>query len=136
MARLVELHMRVFNYEGAGWTDSAVRRFARDAGPELQRLLILIRADITTRNQRKSDRLLFAIDDLERRILELQEKEELDSVRPSLDGEQIMAILEIAPGPLVGKAYKHLLEVRLDEGPLEYDDAKQRLLAWWEQNRP
>ena len=136
VSRLVELHMRVFNYEGAGWTDSAVRRFARDAGPELQRLLILIRADITTRNQRKSDRLLFAIDDLERRILELQEKEELDSVRPSLDGEQIMALLQIAPGPLVGKAYKHMLEVRLDEGPLGHDDAKQRLLEWWEANRP
>jgi len=131
IARLVELHMRVFNYEGAGWTDSAVRRFVRDAGPELDRLLILIRADITTRNRRKSDRLLFAIDDLERRIGELAEQEELDAIRPELDGEQIMAELGLKPSREVGEAYRFLLELRLDEGELGEEVARERLREWW-----
>lgn len=130
ICRLVELHMRVFNYGEAGWTDSAVRRFARDAGPELERLLILIRADITTQNRRKFDRLSFAIDDLEARIARLREQEELDAVRPDLDGEEIMAILGIGPGPEVGAAYRFLLDLRLDEGPLAKDEAEARLRAW------
>ncbi|CAG7844479.1 CCA-adding enzyme [Pseudoclavibacter triregionum] len=131
ISRLVELHMRVFNYEDAGWTDSAVRRFARDAGPELERLLILIRSDITTQNRRKFDRLSFAIDDLERRIAELREQEELGAVRPDLDGEEIMAILGIPPSRTVGEAYAFLLEMRLDEGPKPKEEARERLLAWW-----
>lgn len=130
-ARLVELHMRLFNYEGAGWTDAAVRRFARDAGDQLDRLVILIRADITTRNQRKSDRLAFAIDDLEARIATLREQEELDAVRPELDGDRIMAILGIGPGRTVGEAYRFLLDLRLDEGRVGEDAAEQRLLEWW-----
>lgn len=131
ICRLVELHMRVFNYGDAGWTDSAVRRFARDAGPELERLLILIRADITTQNRRKADRLGFAIDDLEERIRALREQEELEAVRPDLDGEEIMAILGIGPSREVGEAYRFLLELRLDEGPMGKDDAEARLRAWW-----
>ena len=134
VSRLIELHMRVFNYEEAGWTDSAVRRFARDAGPELDRLLILIRADITTRNQRKSDRLSFAIDDLERRIGELVEEEELAAIRPDLTGDDIMQILGIAPGPQVGRAYRYLLDVRLDEGPKPREEVEQLLREWWAKN--
>ncbi|MGO2110508.1 MAG: CCA tRNA nucleotidyltransferase [Pseudoclavibacter sp.] len=131
ISRLVELHMRVYNYEGAGWTDSAVRRFSRDAGPELQRLLVLIRADITTRNRRKSDRLAFAIDDLERRIDALAEQEELDAMRPELDGEQIMKILDLEPSKQVGEAYRFLMDIRLDEGIIGEDEAETRLRAWW-----
>lgn len=131
ISRLVELHMRVFNYGDAGWTDSAVRRFARDAGEELDRLLILIRADITTRNAKRHDRLLFAIDDLERRIQELAEQEELAAVRPELDGTRIMEILGIGPGREVGEAYRFLLDVRLDEGVIGEGAARERLLAWW-----
>lgn len=131
ICRLVELHMRVFNYGEAGWTDSAVRRFARDAGPELERLLILIRADITTQNRRKSDRLSFAIDDLEARIAALRKQEELDAVRPDLDGEEIMSILDLRPSREVGEAYRFLLDLRLDEGPMTKDAAAERLRAWW-----
>ncbi|GGA68990.1 CCA tRNA nucleotidyltransferase [Pseudoclavibacter endophyticus] len=131
VSRLVELHMRVYNYEGAGWTDSAVRRFSRDAGPELDRLLILIRADITTRNQRRHDRLGFAIDDLERRIRDLAEQEELDSMRPELDGERIMQILDLKPGPQVGEAYRFLMDLRLDEGLIGEAAAEARLREWW-----
>lgn len=131
VARLVELHLRFFGYSDQQWTDSAVRRYVRDAGDELERLHILTRADVTTRNQRKADRLAFAYDDIERRISELQEQEELDAVRPDLDGEAIMQILEIAPGREVGEAYRFLLELRLDEGPLGADEATKRLLVWW-----
>lgn len=131
ISRLVELHMRLYNYEGAGWTDSAVRRFARDAGPLLDRLLLLIRADITTRNRRKSERLQFAIDSLEQRLAELREQEAVDAIRPDLDGEEIMRILEIGPSRAVGEARNFLLELRLDEGPLGKEIATERLLEWW-----
>jgi len=131
VARLIELHLRFFGYADAQWTDSAVRRYVRDAGPELERLHILTRADVTTRNRRKADRLGFAYDDLESRIRELQEQEELDSVRPDLNGEQVMRLLEIRPGREVGQAMRFLLELRLDEGPLGEEEASRRLLAWW-----
>ncbi|NLT26488.1 MAG: CCA tRNA nucleotidyltransferase [Microbacteriaceae bacterium] len=131
-ARLVELHMRLYNYEQAGWTDAAVRRFARDAGPQLEQLLVLIRADITTRNRRKSDRLQFAIDDLEARIAALREQETLDAIRPDLDGDEIMRILDLKPGRVVGEARAHLLELRLDEGPLGPEEAERRLKEWWD----
>ena len=134
-SRLVELHMRVYNYEGAGWTDSAVRRFARDAGDVLGRLLILIRADITTRNRRRSDRLEFAIDDLERRIDELAQQEELDAMRPELDGDDIMRILDLRPSREVGEAYRYLLDVRLDEGRIGVEAAEARLRDWWTQRQ-
>ena len=131
VARLIELHLRFFGYADASWTDSAVRRYVRDAGAQLERLHMLTRADVTTRNRRKADRLGFAYDDLEQRIRELQEQEELDAVRPDLDGQQVMGILGIAPGREVGQAMKFLLELRLDEGPLGEEEATRRLLAWW-----
>lgn len=135
VSRLVELHLRFFGYSDQQWTDSAVRRYVRDAGTELNQLHILTRADVTTRNRRKAERLEHAYDDIERRIEELSEAEELAAVRPELDGEQIMRLLEIPPGPLVGKAYKYLLEVRLDEGPIGAEAAEVRLREWFrEQN--
>ena len=131
VSRLIELHLRFFGYADAAWSDSAVRRYVRDAGDQLERLHILTRADVTTRNRRKADRLGFAYDDLEERIAVLAEEEELAAVRPELDGEQIMQLLGVKPGPVVGEAYRHLLEVRLDEGPIGPDAARERLLAWW-----
>ncbi|QEO14531.1 CCA tRNA nucleotidyltransferase [Agromyces intestinalis] len=133
VARLIELHLRFFGYTDASWSDSAVRRYVRDAGPadQLERLHILSRADVTTRNRRKADMLSFAYDDLEQRIAELAEQEELAAVRPELDGQQIMAILGVPPGPVVGEAYRFLLDVRLDEGPIGEDAARERLLEWW-----
>lgn len=131
VARLIELHLRFFGYADAAWTDSAVRRYVRDAGDQLERLHMLTRADVTTRNRRKADRLGFAYDDLEQRIGELQEQEELDAVRPDLDGQQVMRILDLAPGREVGRAMKFLLDLRLDEGPLGAEEAESRLLAWW-----
>ncbi len=130
VARLVELHLRFFGYTEGAWTDSAVRRYVRDAGPLLDRLHILVRADVTTRNRRKADRLSFAYDDLEDRIAALSEQEELAAIRPDLDGEQIMQILGIRPGREVGEAYRFLLELRLDEGALGTDEATRRLAAW------
>ena len=131
VARLIELHLRFFGYADQGWSDSAVRRYVRDAGDELELLHILTRADVTTRNQQKADRLAFAYDDLEQRIAELQEQEQLDAMRPDLDGEHIMAILGIPPGRDVGAAYRFLLEMRMDEGPLGEEEATKRLLQWW-----
>lgn len=131
VARLVELHMRFYGYGDAGWTDSAVRRYVNDAGPVLPRLHALTRSDVTTRNRRKAERLAFAYDDLERRMVEIAEKEELQAVRPDLDGSQVMQILGIKPGPVVGRAYKHLLEYRLDEGPHDEETATAELLRWW-----
>ncbi len=131
VARLVELHMRFFGYGEGSWSDAAVRRYVRDAGPLLHRLHRLTRADMTTRNQRKASRLRGAYDDLERRIGALAAQEQLDAVRPDLNGAQIMQVLGIAPGPEVGEAYRFLLEARLDEGPLGETEATQRLQAWW-----
>lgn len=132
VSRLVELHLRFFGYSDAPWTDSGVRRYVRDADSLLERLHILTRADVTTRNQRKAQRLRGAYDELEARIAELAEREQLDAVRPDLDGEQIMALLGVPPGPIVGKAYRFLLEARLDEGPLGTDEAQRRLVQWFE----
>ncbi|MGK7221929.1 CCA tRNA nucleotidyltransferase [Kocuria flava] len=130
VSRLVELHMRFYGYGEAGWTDSAVRRYVRDAGDGLERLHRLTRADVTSRNRRKVARLAAAYDDLERRIAELSEQEELAAVRPELDGERIMAVLGVPPGPVVGRAYRFLLELRLDEGELGAEEAERRLRAW------
>ena len=128
---LVELHLRFHGYGSGEWTDSAVRRYVRDAGEQLERLHVLTRADCTTRNQRKADRLRRTYDDLEARIARLSEAEELGSIRPDLDGNQIMEILDLPPGRDVGEAYKFLLELRLDDGPLGEAAARERLLAWW-----
>ena len=131
VSRLVELHLRFFGYTDGAWTDSAVRRYVRDAGPLLERLHILTRADVTTRNRRKADRLSFAYDDLEERIAAIAEAEGIAAVRPDLDGEQIMTILELRPGREVGEAYRFLLDLRLDEGPLGEAEAERRLRSWW-----
>ncbi|SDR80230.1 poly(A) polymerase [Microterricola viridarii] len=131
VGKLIELHLRFFGYTEGAWSDSAVRRYARDAGDQLERLHILTRADVTTRNRRKADRLGFAYDDIEERIAQLAEEEELNAVRPELDGEQIMRLLGIRPGREVGEAYKFLLELRLDEGKIGEEAATERLLAWW-----
>ena len=133
VARLTELHLRFHGYGEGAWTDSAVRRYVTDAGDLLQHLHRVTRADCTTRNKRKAARLRGAYDDLERRIAELQEQEELASIRPDLDGNQIMEILGVGPGREVGEAYKFLLELRLDEGPLGVDAAREHLLTWWSQ---
>lgn len=129
--RLIELHLRFFGYSDSAWTDSAIRRYVRDAGEQLLRLHALTRADVTTRNKRKAERLSHAYDDLEARIRVIAEQEELDAIRPDLNGEQIMAILGLKPGREVGDAYNYLLELRLEVGPLGEDEAKNRLLAWW-----
>ncbi|HEX5017982.1 MAG TPA: CCA tRNA nucleotidyltransferase, partial [Actinomycetes bacterium] len=135
VARLVELHLRFHGYADGEWTDSAVRRYVRDAGPLLTRLHALTRADCTTRNRRKASALARAYDDLERRIAELAEAEELAAIRPDLDGNQIMEILGIGPGREVGEAYQYLLELRLDRGPLDPEEAAHLLREWWEQRQ-
>lgn len=131
VSRLVELHLRFFGYSEGAWTDSAVRRYVRDAGDELERLHILTRADVTTRNKRKAARLKSAYDDIERRIDELAAAEELGAMRPELDGNRIQEILGIRPGREVGEAYRFLLDIRLDEGMIGEDAAEQRLREWW-----
>ncbi|KEI43764.1 CCA tRNA nucleotidyltransferase [Saccharopolyspora rectivirgula] len=127
---LVYLHLRFHGYSEGQWTDSAVRRYVNDAGHLLQRLHKLVRADCTTRNKRKANALQRAYDDLERRIARIAEEEDLARVRPDLDGNEIMRLLGIPPGPLVGKAWRHLKEVRLDRGPLEHEEAVAELFRW------
>ena len=128
---LVELHLRFHGYGSGEWTDAAVRRYVRDAGDQLERLHILTRADCTTRNRRKAQRLQRTYDDLERRIEQLAAQEELDAIRPDLDGNQIQQLLGIGPGREVGEAYRFLLDLRLDRGPLGEDLAAEALRAWW-----
>jgi poly(A) polymerase len=130
VATLVGLHLRFHGYGDGEWTDSAVRRYVRDAGPLLTRLHALTRADCTTRNARKAARLAATYDALEARIAVLREEEELDKIRPDLDGGEIMRILGLKPGPLVGKAWNYLLELRLSEGPLGTERATGELLRW------
>ncbi|GAA1997970.1 CCA tRNA nucleotidyltransferase [Brevibacterium samyangense] len=134
VARLVELHLRFYGYGDAGWTDSAVRRYVTDAGDLIVRLHILTRSDVTTRNKRKANRLARNYADLERRIAELAEKEALESIRPDLDGSQIMEILGITPGPAVGRAYRFLLDHRMEHGPVDEETATRILLDWWNEN--
>jgi poly(A) polymerase len=130
VSELVALHLRFHGYGEGGWTDSAVRRYVRDAGHLLTRLHVLTRADCTTRNKQKAARLERAYDNLERRIAVLAAREELEKIRPDLDGNEIMSILGIPPGPLVGKAYRHLLELRMEHGPLGRERAVQELQRW------
>jgi poly(A) polymerase len=134
VSRLVELHLRFHGYSGGTWTDAAVRRYVRDAGPLLDRLHRLTRSDCTTRNARKARALASAYDSLEARIAELSAQEDLEKIRPDLDGNQIMALLDIPPGPLVGKAYQHLLGLRMENGPMDYDDAVAALREWGAEN--
>jgi poly(A) polymerase len=130
VSQLVYLHLRFHGYGRGEWTDSAVRRYVTDAGPLLSRLHKLVRADCTTRNRRKATALQRTYDELEERIARIAAEEDLARVRPDLDGNEIMRLLGIAPGPLVGQAWKHLKELRLDRGPLEHDDAVAELLRW------
>ncbi|HVT41990.1 MAG TPA: CCA tRNA nucleotidyltransferase [Acidimicrobiales bacterium] len=130
VVRLVELHLRFHTYR-LGWTDKAVRRYVRDAGPHLDMLNELTRCDCTTRNAAKARALGRRMDELEARIAELREQEELDALRPDLDGNQVMAILGIGPGRAIGQALDFLMELRLDEGPLGEDEATVRLKEWW-----
>jgi poly(A) polymerase len=131
VATLVALHLRFHGYGSGEWTDSAVRRYVRDAGPLLDRLHVLTRADSTTRNQRKALALRQSYDSLEERIARLSEQEELAAIRPDLDGHQIMAVLGVPPGPVVGRAYRYLMELRLDRGPLPPEVAREELRRWW-----
>ena len=131
VAQLVFLHLRFHGYGNGEWTDSAVRRYVRDAEELLIHLHLLTRADCTTRNQKKAEGLAKTYDQLEERIALLMEQEELNKIRPDLSGEQIMDILSIKPSPAVGKAYDFLLELRLEHGPLGEEKAKEELLNWW-----
>jgi len=131
VAQLVYLHLRFHGYGNGEWTDSAVRRYVRDAEELLIHLHLLTRADCTTRNQKKAEGLAKTYDQLEERIALLMEQEELNKIRPDLSGEQIMEILSIKPSPAVGKAYDFLLELRLEHGPLGEEKAKEELLNWW-----
>ncbi len=131
VSQLVYLHLRFHGYGGGKWTDSAVRRYVADAGPLLPRLHKLVRADCTTRNKRRAVALQANYNDLESRIAELAAKEDLDRVRPDLDGNAIMRLLDIPPGPQVGEAWNFLKELRLDRGPMSAQEAEAELLAWW-----
>ena len=133
VGQLVFLHLRFHGYGSGEWTDSAVRRYVRDAGELLDHLHLLTRADCTTRNQKKAQLLANTYDQLEQRIKELMQQEELNKIRPDLTGEQIMQILNIKPSPTVGKAYDFLLELRLENGPIGEDKAKEALLTWWKE---
>jgi poly(A) polymerase len=132
VSRLVELHLRFHGFGRGEWSDAAVRRYATDAGPLLERLHVLVRSDCTTRNRRKAASLASSYDLLEQRIAILRKQEELERIRPDLNGNQIMQVLGIPGGPLVGKAYNYLLELRMEEGPLEPEVARRRLLEWAE----
>ena len=134
VSQLVFLHLRFHGYGKGEWTDSAVRRYVTDAGPLLERLHKLVRADCTTRNRRKAAALQRTYDELEERISRLQAEEDLAKVRPDLDGNEIMGLLGLPPGPLVGKAWRHLKELRLDRGPLSRDEAIAELRRWAEEN--
>ena len=131
VSQLVYLHLRFHGYGDRKWTDSAVRRYVTDAGPLLPRLHKLVRADCTTRNARRAARLRANYDDLERRIDELAAQEDLNRVRPDLDGNEIMQLLGIPAGPQVGEAWRYLKELRLDRGPLGHEEASAELLDWW-----
>ncbi len=133
VSRLVELHLRFHGYDegDGGWTDSAVRRYARDAGPLLQKLNDLTRADCTTRNRRKAAELAARMDGLEARIAALEESEQLAALRPDLDGNEVMELLGIGPGPDVGRAMAFLKDLRIEQGPLGKEEAGRLLLDWW-----
>ncbi len=131
VAKLIELHLRFHGYSDGAWTDAAVRRYVRDAGDELERLHMLTRADCTTRNRQRATRLRRAYEELEWRIDELASQEELAALRPHLDGTEIMAVLGIGPGRVVGQAYAFLLEHRTEHGPVAHDEAVELLRRWW-----
>ena len=131
VAKLVFLHLRFHGYGNGEWTDSAVRRYVRDAEDLLIHLHLLTRADCTTRNKKKAESLARIYDQLEERIVQLMMQEELNKIRPDIDGDEIMKILGVKPSPVVGEAYNYLLELRLEHGPLGVEKATQELLTWW-----
>jgi poly(A) polymerase len=135
VTKLVFLHLRFHGYRDDVWSDAAVRRYARDAGNLLDELNELTRCDCTTRNERKARMLAARMDALEARIAELREREELAAIRPDIDGNRVMELLGVGPGPVVGQALDMLLEARLDEGPLGEDEAERRVVAWWESSK-
>ncbi len=130
VAKLVELHLRFHGFGRGEWSDAAVRRYATDAGPLLERLHVLVRSDCTTRNKRKAAALSYSYDRLEERIAALRQQEELDRIRPDLNGNEIGQVLGVPPGPVIGRAYKFLLDVRMNEGPLDPEQARKRLREW------
>jgi poly(A) polymerase len=132
---LTALHLRFHGYGDGEWTDSAVRRYVRDAGDLLTHLHVLTRADCTTRNIRKAERLSRTYDGLEDRIAKLMEEEELSKIRPDLDGAQIMQLLNIKPSADVGKALDFLMELRMEHGPLGEERATEELMEWWRSRR-
>jgi poly(A) polymerase len=136
VAQLVFLHLRFHGYGGGEWTDSAVRRYVTDAGELLPRLHKLVRADCTTRNRRKAVALQRTYDDLEQRIERIRAEEDLAAVRPDLDGNEIMQLLGLKPGPDVGRAWRYLKELRLDRGPLSREEAEAELRRWAADNLP
>ena len=129
---LISMHLRFHGYVDERWTDAAVRRYARETGPLYERLNRLTRADATTRNKRKAQVFSSAMDELEDRVAQLRQQEDLDAIRPDLDGRQIMQILGLKPGPQVGRAYRHMLDYRLDQGPVDQQTAEQELRDWWQ----
>ena len=129
---LISMHLRFHGYVDERWTDAAVRRYARETGPLYERLNRLTRADATTRNKRKAQIFSSAMDELEDRVAQLRRQEDLDAIRPDLDGRQIMQILDLKPGPQVGRAYRHMLDYRLDQGPVDQQTAEQELQDWWQ----
>src|SRR6185369_17095276 len=130
VAKLTFLHLRFYGYGRGEWTDSAVRRYVTDAADLLGRLHLLTRSDVTTRNRRKAAQLAADYDALEERIARIQAEEDLARVRPDLDGNAIMELLGIPPGPLVGQAWRYLKELRLERGPLDHDEAVAELQRW------
>jgi poly(A) polymerase len=132
---LVALHLRFHGYGDGEWTDSAVRRYVRDAGDLLTHLHVLTRADCTTRNVKKAERLSRTYDGLEARIAKLMEEEELSKIRPDLDGAQVMKLLGIKPSADVGKALDFLMELRMEHGPLGEERATEELMEWWRSRR-
>ncbi|GAB3995177.1 hypothetical protein GCM10029992_11750 [Glycomyces albus] len=132
VSQLISLHLRFYGYGDAGWTDSAVRRYVTDAGGELERLHKLVRSDCTTRNRRKAERLRRDYDAFEERIARIRAEEDLRAVRPDLDGNAIMELLGLPPGPEIGRAWKFLKDLRLERGPLPREQAEAELRAWAE----
>ncbi|MEE1295806.1 MAG: CCA tRNA nucleotidyltransferase [Bifidobacterium sp.] len=131
VSELVDLHLRFHGYVDEPWTDAAVRRYVKDAGPLYERLNRLTRADATTQNKRKALVFKTAMDEMEERVARLKEQEDFEKIRPDLNGDEIMAELSLEPGPAVGRAYKHMLEYRLDNGPVDHDVAVEELHRWW-----
>ena len=131
VSELVNLHLRFHGYVDEPWTDAAVRRYVKDAGPLYHRLNRLTRADATTQNRRKAMVFSSAMDEMERRVIALKEQEDLDAIRPDVDGNEIMALLGLEPGPMVGRAYRHMLDYRLDNGPVDHETAVAELRRWY-----